>query len=214
MLTWTPGFSPQGTLQAGEPPVTEAPVWTRLDVFKCPGCTLAEKEVPLCPVAALLAEFGHDLANRDSFESVRVSVEEEDGREQVFRAVPLQQVVGELARLAVFQSACPIGRRIKPAMVRLRPFPTQDEILKAFAIFFALRHETGKAGSEADGEHQEIVMASIHEVFEYLSKRLEHADGTGDAYLNGLVIIDSLSLLFSVTAPERIQECIAECRFW
>jgi len=191
----------------------DPPVWTQLEVFKCPACTLSKEETLFCPVAAVLSEFGHDLANRNSFETVRVSVEEEDGREQVFRAVPLQQVVGELVRLAVFQSACPIGRRIKPAMVRLRPFPTQEEILKAFAIFFALRRESGVSSGE-NGDHQSAFMASLHEVFDCLSKRLEHAGGTGDAYLNGLVIIDSLSLLFSVTAPDRIQECIAECRYW
>ncbi len=210
VLTWTPGFSLQGTLQWSRMSLQEPPAWVRLETFKCPACTLSEIDNPICPVAAVLAEFGHELANRDSFENVRVAVEEDDGREQVFREVPLQQVAGELVRLAVFQSGCPVGRRIKPAMVRLRPFPQREEILKALAIFFALRRQSG----EDDGEQQRDVMAALHEVFGCLAKRLEHAGGKGDAYLNGLVIVDSLSLLFGLTAPELIQKTIDECRFW
>jgi hypothetical protein len=56
-------------------------------------------------------------------------------------------------------------------------------------------------------------MQSLHNVFGFLSKRLEQA-GSGDVYVNGVVILDSLSLLFSLSAPELIQKAIDESRFW
>ena len=56
-------------------------------------------------------------------------------------------------------------------------------------------------------------MNSLHDVFGCLSKRLEEA-GKGDVYLNALVIMHSLSLLFSLSAPTLIQTAIAESKFW
>jgi len=216
-LSWSLDFSGRGTLQVPLSGADDAPLWTRLDFFQCPECTLDPRENPTCPVAEVLARFARDVGERDSFENTDVLVEEDDGRRVILRDVPLQSVAGELVRLAVFQSGCPIGRKLKPAMVRLRPFPTRDEIVQSFAIFFALQSAGARQGMLGNNENGEQTAAqfmnSLHDVFGFLAKRLEHA-GQGDVYINAVVIIDSLSLLFALSAPELIRKCIDEYRFW
>ncbi len=212
-LSWSLDFSGQGTLRLSREAKSQFPKWTRLSFFQCPECELSADTHPTCPVAEVLARFARDIGDRNSVERVNVLVEEDDRREIRIRGVPLQQVVGELVRLAVFQSGCPIGRKLKPAMARLRPFPTRDEIVQAFAIFFALQQCGRTAGRAEAAERQRDFMQSLHNVFGFLSKRLEQA-GRGDAYINGIVIIDSLSLLFSLSAPELVRKAIEESRFW
>jgi len=207
---WDLDFSDQGTLQMSSFLFVVRLPWVRLDFWKCPACTLDKSRHPTCPVAMVLAQYARDLADRTSFEKVQVHVMETDGRRLTLEEVALQNVVGELVRLAVFQSQCPVGRRVKPAMTRLRPFPDNMEILQALALFFALqsREQDGRLAPE-----QLRFMHSLHEVFAFLSKRLEHA-GIGDVYLNAVVVLDSLSLLFSLSAPELIEKAVAECRTW
>ena len=113
--------------------------------------------------------------------------------------------------MAVYQSGCPVGRRIKPAMMRLHLFPNNNEILQALALFFAV--QSRRDGHDHLAPEHEAFMKSLHDVFGCLSKRLENA-GKGDVYLNAVVIMHSLSLLFSLSAPELIKEVIADSRFW
>jgi len=222
-LNWNLDFSDQGTLQMDRLLFSEPQPWIRLGYHKCPACRLEAETNPTCPVAEILAQYARDLAENKSFERVKVHIVEEDGRHILLTDVPLQNVVGELVRLAVYQSGCPVGRQIKPAMTRLHLFPTNEEILKALAQFFALRArqprradaafpETTRASGDLDPEQLEF-MNSLHDVFGCLSKRLEEA-GKGDVYLNALVIMHSLSLLFSLSAPTLIQTAIAESKFW
>ncbi len=210
ILYWNLDFSDQGTIRLTSPAVFEKLPWIKLGFNKCPSCTLNEKASPVCPVAEVLAQYARDLADRLSYERVKVFITEENNRHIILEQVPLQTVVGELVRWAVFQSGCPIGRKVKPAMTRLPPFPTNDKILQALAIFFALQNRDADGRVEAE---QNEFMNSLHEVFGCLAKRLQHV-GTGDAYLNGVVIVDSLSLLFSLSAPELVKNAVSECRFW
>jgi len=209
-LHWNLDFSDHGTLQMSSFIFRNRLAWISLDFCKCPTCTLDSETNSTCPVAEVLAQYARDLADHKSFERVKVHITEEDGRRIILEGVPLQNVVGELVRLAVFQSGCPVGRRIKPAMTRLQLFPTNDEILQALALFFAFQ-SSGAAGDL--NNKQDEFMHSLHDVFGCLSKRLERA-GRGDVYLNAVVIMHSLSLLFSLSAPELIQNAIAESRFW
>jgi len=209
-LHWNLDFSEHGTLQIGSFAFTSQLPWVRLEFCQCPACTLAPETNPTCPVAEVLAQYARDLADRTSFERVKVHVVEEDGRHVILKSVPLQNVVGELARLAVYQAGCPVGRKIKPAMVRLPAFPSNNEILQALALFFAL---LSKGESDSLSAEQDAFMQSLHEVFGCLSKRLEDA-GKGDVYLNAVVIMHSLSMLFSLSAPELIRTAIREMDFW
>lgn len=212
-LHWNLDFSDHGTLQMSSFIFSTSLPWISLDFHKCPACTLDRRTNPTCPVAEVLAQYAKDLADRTSFERVKVHVVDEEGRHIMLRDVPLQNVVGELVRLAAFQAGCPVGRKIKPAMTRLAPFPKNNEILQALALFFALQYRDEDSTSSSLHEGQVAFMHSLHEVFGCLSKRLENA-GRGDVYLNAVVIMHSLSMLFSLSAPELIQDAISEARFW
>ncbi len=209
-LHWDLDFSDHGTLRMGSFAFTSRLPWIRLGFCQCPACTLDEQTNATCPVAEVLAQYARDLADRTSFERVKVHVIEEDSRHIILKEVPLQNVVGELVRLAVYQSGCPVGRKIKMAMTRLPAFPSNNEILQALALFFALQ---SKGTQEELDDEQDEFMNSLHEVFGCLSKRLEHA-GKGDVYLNAVVIMHSLSMLFSLSAPELIRTAIQEFKFW
>jgi len=209
-LHWNLDFSDHGTLQMSSMVFCSKLPWIRLEFCQCPACTLDPETNPTCPVAEVLAQYARDLSDRTSYERVKVHIIEEDGRHVILKEVPLQNVVGELVRLAVYQAGCPVGRMIKPAMIRLPAFPSNQEILQALALFFALQSK-GKA-DDLDAE-QDRFMTSLHDVFGFLSKRLEHA-GKGDVYLNAVVIMHSLSMLFSLSAPELISKAISEFEFW
>jgi len=200
-LKWEFDFSTQGTIRMRNVFLKGIPDWIKLDYCQCPACTLDPSEYPTCPVADILAGYAYDLADRKSYEQVGVDVYRTDDPPLLLENIPLQTVVRELVRLAVFQYECPVGRRVKPAMTRLPPFPTNDEILYAFARAFAreVRQEDGSLSGE-----QLKFLASLHDIFGHLSARLDNV-GRGDAHLNGIVILHSLAVLFALSAPELIR---------
>lgn len=197
-LCWDFEFSVHGTMRLTNVFLSGVPEWIRLENFQCPACTLKPEVSPTCPVAEVLAKYAHDLADHKSFERVMVEVFQKDQPPFTLSNVPLQRVVGELVRLAAFQYECPIGRKIKPAMTALPPFPTNDEILDAFAKAFAEESQDGELNSD-----EVALLEDLHDLFGNLSVRLDQV-GRGDAHLNGVVILHSLSVLFSLSAPELI----------
>lgn len=199
-LNWDFDFSLQGTMRMGNLFLQAIPPWIRLEYCQCPACTLDPKVNPTCPVAEVLYGHARDLANRKSFERVNVDIYEETGQTLSLENVPLQTVVSELVRLAVFQYECPIGRIVKPAMAQLPPFPTNEEILYAFARAFATDAEGPSGQLSTD---QKEFLECLHDLFGNLSVRLERV-GEGDAHLNGIVILHSLAVLFTLSAPELI----------
>lgn len=199
-FNWDFDFSLQGTMRVSRVSMTRIPRWMGLEYCQCPACTLSPKTHPLCPVAEVLGKYAYALADHRSYEMVNVDVFLDTEEVVRIEAVPLQTVVSELVRLAVFQYECPIGRLVKPAMSELSPFPSNDEILNAFARAF-------EPGIEANtvnlSEDQQVYLEALHDLFGNLSVRLEHL-GQGDAHLNGVVILHSLAVLFTLSAPELI----------
>lgn len=197
---WDFDFSLGGTMRVNRMSVTQIPRWMRLEYCQCPACTLDTAEHPLCPVAEVLGKYAFDLANYRSYEIVNVDVFDEKGERTRLESIPLQTVVSELVRLAVFQYECPIGRLVKPAMSALPPFPSNDEILSAFALAFEPEIGTNTVSLNED---QQVYLEALHDLFGNLSVRLEHL-GQGDAHLNGVVILHSLAVLFTLSAPDLI----------
>jgi hypothetical protein len=203
-LNWDFDFSLQGTMRLGNMFLAGVPDWVKLEFCQCPACTLDPEVSPTCPVAEVLAQYAYELANRKSFEQVRVEIYQKDAGKLELNDIALQTIVGELVRLGVFQYQCPVGRKVKPAMTKLPPFPSNEQILQAFAEGFAEHHEVDS--TELDDEGNELLDA-IHDLFGNLSNRLDEV-GEGDAHLNGVVILHSLSVLFSLSAPELIQDIL------
>lgn len=208
---WDFDFSSMGTWNS---PDHIAPVeylmsqgWIKLDSHKCPQCSLASSPSALCPVALLMAQYALDLKSRASTEPVDVIVAHSQNRRTELTQIPLQRVVSELVRLAVFQSRCPVGRKLKPAMRRLPPFPVAEEVLHALAVFFLIEHLRGSSGNEGCVDMDYV--RDLHLVFVHLSKRMRDV-GKGDAAVNGVIIIDAISQLFAVSAPNLIRKTIEE----
>lgn len=205
-LEWDLDFSEHGTLRLQPLAGAEKLAWIRLEFNRCPACSLDAGRTLNCPVAEILARYATDLANRKSFELVTVQVTDDAGRRITLRDIALQKVVGELVRLAVFQAGCPLGRQLKPAMVELHPFPPNQEILQALARSFARGLCPDDAGRSETGND---CLQAVHEVLGCLCRRLEHA-GSGDVYINAVVILHSLSVLFSLSAPQMVRDSIAD----
>ncbi len=199
---WDFSFSAQGTMRL--PQVFKKggiPEWVKLETYQCPACTLKPESSPVCPVAQVMAKYAYDLADRQSHETVNVEIIQKDSEPFMINNVSLQRVVGELVRLGAFQYECPVGRKIKQPMTELPPFPSSEEILSAFTRAFA-DHQSDEGGFEK--EHTQL-LEDLHDLFGNITLRLDQV-GQGDAHLNGVVILHSLSMLFSLSAPELVRK--------
>ena len=205
-LTWDFDFSTQGTIQLSNLHLDDTPHWIQLSHCQCPACTLDTEIYNTCPVAEVLSGYAHDLAHRQSFERVKVEVFRDDAPKVILESIPLQNVVSELVRLAVFQYECPIGRHVKPTMTDLPPFPSNDQVLHAFACAFADHHSPLTKRLPIEPEE---LMEQLHDLFGNLCVRLESI-GNGDAHVNGVVILHSLAMLFTLSAPELIAAVVPE----
>ena len=203
-------FSARGTIQHSSLRQLLEMEWVELDYHKCTHCSLESGPYATCPVATTLAQYTVELADFDSFEKVEVEVDESDGRVVTFVDMPLQEVVGELVRLAVFQSACPIGSTMKPIMKLIRPFPTHDEMLQSIATFFTIH---GLSEDDELTEVQQQLLEKLRDLFQHLVERLK-SYGSGDAHLNGVVVMDTLSLMFDLSGSDLIKKTINEFRSW
>ena len=197
LFRWTLEFSQSGTLQVNLDRWSRKRPWARLGFCKCVCCPLTDGPHATCPVADVILEYAMDLADFDGDEPVSVTIHQEDGQDVSYPVMPLKEVVSELVRLAVYQSGCPIGRRLKPAMVGLPLFPTREQVLEALVQFFAA------LGGEVE-ERACIGLDDRHDVFESLARRLEDA-GAGDIYVNAVVVQDALAAFCAMTAPELIR---------
>ena len=185
--------------------------WVKLDNNKCSQCTLKSENHPACPVALNLGKYAHELFHRQSTDTVSIQLWEESGRHLQLANIPLQDVTGELVRMAVFQSECPIGRRVKKALEFVPPFPTDGETTRAFALFFAMQ-QLQQTGRDVTKE-QIIYLDSLHELFENLSRRVR-AITRGDAGVNGVMIYHSLMMLVSLSLPENLEKVMKEYTNW
>ena len=198
VLMWSLNFSALGTLCIDMNRINRKLPWTRLPFCQCLCCPLEGDDEVTCPVADVVLEYAIDVGDHASTEMVQVRVCRRDGTEVFSDTMPLQDAVGELIRLAVYQSGCPVGRRIKPAMAQLGLFPKEEEVLEALARHFV---ETGGFTAAAGAMR---CMSDLNELFRSLGKRL-NAAASGDVYLNAVVVQDAVSALFRITAPQLIR---------
>ena len=188
--------------------------WIQLETHKCSQCTLSKGEFPLCPVAKNLSKYARELFHRQSTDTVSIQLWEGSGRHLQLSNIPLQDVTGELVRMAVFQSECPIGRRVKKALEFVPPFPTDQETTRAFALFFAMQQlQQGEGTTDDVTKEQIIYLDSLHELFENLSRRVR-AITRGDAGVNGVMIYHSLMMLVSLSLPENLEKIMKEYTNW
>ena len=212
-LCWDFEFSKTNTMYMEDVPKDlEHEWWVQLENHKCSQCTLKKDNYRCCPVALALGKYAKELFHRHSTDIVSVQIIDQSGRQLNMGEIPLQEVTGELVRLAVFQSECPIGRRVKKALEFVPPFPTDQETSKAFALFFAMQQLQSMDKGQTK-EAQTIYLDSLHELFENLSNRVRLITA-GDASVNGVMIYHSLMMLVSLSLPENLEKTINEYSKW
>ena len=184
--------------------------WTALENEKCPSCTLDSAAEPQCPVAVILASYAKELFNRHSTDLVTVRAWSASGRLLVLTGIQLQEVTGELVRLAVFQSGCPIGRKMRRAVEFLPPFPDDKEVAKSFALHLALEDRKHKRSLFDFGKNTIVKdLDELTSLFECLSRRIRPIT-LGDAQVNGVLIYHSLAMMMAISLPDQIQSAMKE----
>jgi hypothetical protein len=184
--------------------------WTALGNEQCPSCSLDPAVDPQCPVAVILASYAKELFNRHSTDLVTVRAWSASGRLLVLPGIQLQEVTGELVRLAVFQSGCPIGRKMRRAVEFLPSFPDDKEIAKAFALHLALEDRKQKRSLFDFGRNTVVKdLDELTRLFECLSRRIRPIT-LGDAQVNGVLIYHSLAMMMAISLPEQIESALKE----
>jgi hypothetical protein len=196
---------------AGRPPVTftvdtdraapgrggrALPVWTELSTHRCEGCALGDGETH-CPAAADLVPVVEALRDLRSIERTDVTVTIA-GRE-VRRETDLQELVRSVVGVLLASSACPTLRTMKPLADLHQPFATFEETLfRAVALHLVRAWFDRADGKEADFDldglraHYE----SMGRINQGLARRIRSL-GDGDAGVNGLIQLFSLSMCMS-----------------
>lgn len=175
--------------------------WTRLEFHKCSCCPLKNEETPLCPAAESLDTTLLRFKNRFSYEKVTATVVDSAKRSTVVNW-QLQEVGSTFVQLAVFSSACPVGRRFKSMLKDLRPFSTNDELSRHLITKFFLKHRGRIAQCQRDIMD---MMDPLRIVFSCLAQRLA-GNIQGDAIANSIVRLDAFALNVSLTMDQVLEE--------
>jgi len=166
------------------------PEWTKLDYFKCPNCTLDERQHESCPVAVNIVDVIDSFSNFVSSEPVEVIVTADDRK--YIKKVTLQQGVSSLIGIYMVTSGCPIFEKLKP-MVRFHlPFATIEETkYRAISMYLLAQYFLYQHGSQPDWDLKKLAEAyeNVRVVNESFCKRLRAIEAK-DANLNAIVLLD------------------------
>jgi len=169
------------------------PVWTKLNCFKCPICTLDDRQQEYCPVAVNIADVIDAFKKFVSSESVEVIVTA-DARRYV-KKVSLQQGVSSLIGIYMVTSGCPILEKLKP-MVRFHlPFATVEEtIYRSISMYLLAQYFLHRHGDQPDWELNKLADAykTVKIVNDSFCKRLGTIGGK-DAHLSAVVSLDAFA---------------------
>lgn len=201
------------------PTLREKPApWTMLPFHKCPSCSLP-KGIYCCPAALSLQGTMGKLKRRSSTERVRATAVDAEGRAQTVEW-DLQSVGSTLVKLAVFESACPVGYRLKPYLAGLPAFTDSLQLMR-----HVTRKILEKHGGSVEASRQELAetLGPLAEVFVHLIRRIRSEDGDAgasagtdgtetiaDAVPNSIVQLDSIARRFAMKADKLCDEVSGE----
>jgi len=190
--------------------------WTKLPFHKCPSCTLPNG-ILFCPAAQSLQQTMAKLRSRTSTERVKATAVDARGNEQTVEW-DLQSVGSALVQLAVFESACPVGYRLKPYLQGLPHFRSSKELMRHVTTKILEKH-----GGSVEAARQELseVLPPLKDVFICLMRRIRSQDDADsgasaeegvihDAIPNSVVQIDAVSQSFAMRADRLVDEISAE----
>ncbi|MBI3298781.1 MAG: hypothetical protein HYZ75_11490 [Elusimicrobia bacterium] len=189
--------------------------WVMLAFNKCSSCTLPEG-IRCCPAAQSLQGTMGKLRQRTSVERVRATAVDGEGRSESVES-DLQGVGATLVRFAVFETACPVGYRLKPYVAGLPAFAGSLDLMR-----HVTRRILEKHGGSVETARQELAetLGPLQEVYIRLVERIRGAPeaegpaggGTpfNDAVPNSIVVADAIAKRFAMKADQLFAEVSSE----
>lgn len=180
------------------------PEWTKLNCFKCPNCTLDERQYEFCPIAVNMVDIIDYFGNYVSYEPVEVIV---TAPERTYtKQVSLQHGVSSLIGIYMVTSGCPILEKLKP-MVRFHlPFASIEETTyRAVSMYLLAQYCIKQHGGHPDWDLYKLAEAyeNICTVNENFCKRLRTIKSK-DTNINALVVLDIFANSVNLSIDSRM----------
>ncbi|MCK5535051.1 hypothetical protein KAI68_08035, partial [bacterium] len=96
--------------------------WAKLNFFKCPNCSLNEKEHKFCPIALSLVDIINSFSSWMSYDKVKVIISTE--ARKYMKYTTLQKGLSSLMGIYMVTTGCPIMEKLKPMICYHLPFAT------------------------------------------------------------------------------------------
>ena len=192
--------------------------WAKLSCHKCSCCPLPDG-MPYCPAALSLQATMGKLRARTSVERVTATAVDGEGRAQSVEA-DLQSVGATLVRFAVFETACPVGYRLKPYSAGLPAFSDSLSLMRHIT-----RRILEKHGGSVENARQELneTLGPLQEVYYRLCERIRSEapeerpkgpegapEAIQDAVPNSIVQADAVAKSFAMRADKLLDEVAGE----
>lgn len=197
------------TLALQVSPRPEAPPWARLGHCQCRDCPLDATAVPLCPMAAALAdllEFARDLVSHSELQVTVTTPERE-----IHVATTAQRALSALMGLLMATCACPDVAWLRPMARFHLPLASEEETIYRAASMYLLaqyfRQRRNAAPDFAlDGLRRRY--ERIHVINVAMAQRLRTAV-VADAPVNAVILLD----LFAKAMPFSIGDSLDELEY-
>lgn len=179
------------------------PQWTKLKYFKCPNCSLDEKQHKFCPIAINLVGLIDFFKNSISYEEADVIVESQ-GRKYM-KHTTLQKGISSLLGIYMVTSGCPITEKLKPMVRHHLPFTTLEETeYRVLSMYLLAQYFLYKRGKKPDWELKGLtnLYENIRTVNKNFCKRF--SDIKKDASINALIILNNFADMMTFLIDENM----------
>jgi hypothetical protein len=183
----------------------EPPFWTELKFNQCSNCPLSTQEHSHCPAAVHMAPAIDSLKALVSFDTVGVTVEQEERTVHVETSA--QQALSSVLGLIMATAGCPWTDRLRPMARFHLPFASETEtVYRSVCMFLLARELIGAEADQGEGfEPLERLYENLHTVNRDVSRRLGAATRT-DPARNAIALLDSYTTLL----PLALESLLAE----
>ena len=175
------------------------PAWTRLEFEKCSNCPLKPEEHSHCPIAAQLAQTVELFKDSLSTEKARIVVSAPE--RYYVKDTSLQEGIFSIFGFVMATAGCPHMSIVRPLARFHLPFASLDDnVIRGVSMYLLRQYFKTLKGETPDVElkKMEEFYGEIQKVNKGFAKRLRSVIDQGDATINGLVALDSISKMVSL----------------
>jgi hypothetical protein len=178
------------------------PFWTELKFNQCANCPLNSEQHSHCPAAVHMAPAVESLKELVSFDTVGVTVEQEERTIHVETSA--QQALSSVLGLIMATAGCPWTDHLRPMARFHLPFASETEtVYRSVSMFLLARNLLG--GERQGFEALARLYENLHTVNRDVSRRLGAATRT-DPARNAMALLDSYTTLLPLALQSLLQE--------